>query len=59
MLAILSNNVLTFNFEFLSNTNFGLAYLTLLVYSTINYNDKIDNFTIRDRYRENWFETIL
>ena len=45
--------------EFLSDSNFGLASFTLLIYSTIYYNDKIDRFTISDGDRLNWFETIL
>ena len=32
--------------EFVSDANFGLTSFKLLVYSTINYNDKIDRFTM-------------
>ena len=45
--------------EFLSDANFGLAWLTLHVYSIIDCNDKIDCFNISDGDRLNWFETIL
>ena len=48
-----------FIFEFLSDTNFGLALFTLHIDSTINYDNKIDRFTISDGTRLNWFETIL
>ena len=44
---------------FISDANFGLVLFTLHVHSTINYNDKIDCFTISERDRSNWFETIL
>ena len=44
--------------EFLSDANFVLALFTLLIYSAIKFNDKIDCFTIDDRARSNWFETI-
>ena len=45
--------------EFLGDANFGLVSFTLHVCLMINYNDKIDPFTISDRDRLNWFETIL
>ena len=45
-------------FDFLSDKNFGLASFTLLGYWTINYNYKIDHFTISDIDRSNWLETI-
>jgi len=45
--------------KFLSDAIFGLALLKLHVYFIINYNDKIDCFTISYGDRSNWFETIL
>ena len=45
--------------EFLIDTNFGLALFTLHVFSTINYNDKINCFTISEGDRSHWFETIF
>ena len=44
--------------KFLSDANFGLVSFTFHIYFTINYNDKIDCFTINDRDRPNWFDTI-
>ena len=37
-----------------SDANFGLVSITLHVYSTINYHDKIDRFTISDKDRLNY-----
>ena len=48
---------LMFISKFLSDTNFGLALFTLLVYLTTNYNDKMDYNTNSDGDRTNWFET--
>ena len=39
------------------DTNFGLALFTMLVYLMINYNTKIDHFTISDGF-ESGFESI-
>ena len=58
--ACYSELQLTFISEFLSDANFGLASLNYIhINLTINYNDKIDCFTISDGDRWNWFETIL
>ena len=54
MLATLSNNWCLF----LSDANIGLASFTILVYKTINYNNRIDHFTKNDGDRTNSFETI-
>ena len=35
-----------FIFEFLSDANFGLASFTILIYSIISYNNRIDRFKI-------------
>ena len=43
----------------MSDANFGLVLFTLHVYLMINYNDKINRFTISDGDRSNWFETNL
>ena len=45
--------------EFLSNANFGFALFTILLYSMISYNDRIDCFTTSDWDRSDWFETVL
>ena len=45
--------------KFLGDTNFGLASFTILVYVTINNNNKIDSFTNSDGDRSKQFEIIL
>ena len=42
--------------KFLSDANFGLASFTVLVYSMINYNNKIDRFTNNDGDRSNSYD---
>ena len=41
--------------EFLGDANFGLALFTIHIYSTVNYNDKIDLFIVSDGDRSNLF----
>ena len=54
--ACTSEYKLMFISEFLSDVNFGLAMFTSLFYLMINYNDKMERFTISERDRSNWFE---
>ena len=45
--------------KFLSDTNFCLGSLTILVYLMINFINKIDHFTNSYGGRSNWYETAL
>ena len=54
-----SEQQLMFISEFLSDTKIGFASLILLVYLTINYNDKIEHFTNNDEDKLNWFGDYL
>ena len=45
--------------ELLSDTNFGLASFIILVYLTINNNNRIDGFTNTVTKKVNFFETLL